>query len=92
MKNLPSKGNLMQYKDLQHVISMVYRNFGDLPAGLSLEGMKNPLNERELVAMAYFKAITDHLVSIGILKDSPDLHFQLFQKDSNPVEEDYLLV
>ncbi len=79
----------MDHKDLQKIMDVVRKNYLDLSAGCKINGMRRSLNEKELIAMAYYKSVVDHLCSLGLILDHESVRMDFIHADSCPMEDDY---
>lgn len=80
----------MKISELQQIINFANSNYFQGTHGLKLADMNRALNNGEMIAIAYYKAVVQHLIKNGKLNNSKDLDIMFVEEDSEPPEDDYL--
>jgi hypothetical protein len=79
----------MNLKQLNKLLCLARENFINTPSSLRIDGLSRGLEQRELVALSYYKAVITLLVSEGELKDDPEYDIKYIEVDSEPETDDY---
>ncbi len=65
------------------------KNFNALGQGLRLDGMQRDLDHGELLCIAYYQAVIQHLVKTGVLPNTANNDIMFITADSFVQEDDY---
>ncbi len=81
----------MKLRDLHLIQAAALKNLTSIAPG-RLDGMTRDVADRELVTIAYYKAVLDYLTQLGAIQNDKNKYdVILLSSDSEPQEDDYLL-